>query len=653
MGCNARLILRFLMLTIGSCCLLFSLCYARKPWQQKNPIGLCRPLTTEESVIIVPVSPNSVFGKSSPLFTLILNPAQSGKLLLRKKHMEDKRLRIVLYPTFCNDGFVESAADTIILISEQISDRAVRLLSDVRPVQGNWILEIPEGLLEIEPDFVEVDSIDIPPQSLLALDISGAWYTKGEKWNGKPILTIHDDDGIDGFIPSSYPSEGLTTGYFSLLFPCLESLGLRGCVSLEGRRAGFINGQINDNFRILRRLQNEAGWEIQSHSMECLGERLNNWVVDDLNSQLAYEILRNGENKGTHNSATESVYSLSDGKQYLPLTDRSEWIEADSIHIRPYVGDYETREAILYNPYFSVDYHWGEWFRLARENDIKGESWVAHNTSSSHANVPLINKVCPNGFADMSESVINYPPLLSTACRMMLEGQTIRGYKGDDGDNKYNEKHYIYYKQKIDEAISSGGWLVMGLHAYRKCWQNSRPGALISEGGSYPDEWVSPMDGINPLTDPLTPPVRLGIKSWTEWYPCPGTRLRMIWDLMAYARDKGMINVTSSEGFKLIGNEVAIGYYNRGIRIGQDKIGLEDTKDYYPHYVVGKNGGVSYYNPLVSDRIVQEFTLDWHDLDLENSHSYCYDTNGRLMKSLPTSGIIIVRGSTKLKKIIY
>lgn len=59
----------------------------------------------------------------------------------------------------------------------------------------------------------------------------------------------------------------------------------------------------------------------------------------------------------------------------------------------------------------------------------------------------------------------------------------------------------------VDEAVSKKGWVIFALHAYRPCWLNKLPGSLVSEGGSYPDEWVYP--ARNPTEYPdnyLEPP---------------------------------------------------------------------------------------------------------------------------------------------------
>lgn len=78
----------------------------------------------------------------------------------------------------------------------------------------------------------------------------------------------------------------------------------------------------------------------------------------------------------------------------------------------------------------------------------------------------------------------------------------------------------------------------------RRCGFTAYPPTLNDNGRiarRLQDErgWEMPLEGMDPLGDPLTPPARLGIKDWSEWYPCPGTRLRMMWDLFPSTAPSG------------------------------------------------------------------------------------------------------------------
>lgn len=482
------------------------------------------------------------------------------------------------------------------------------------PDTGQWVLDIPAGYFEFQPDFIEVEEMPIPKEDLMALKYAGAWHKPGDVWDSIPMFSIHDDDGVDGKIPSC----GTThipdrTGYFTMLFPLLQSLGVRGNVSMEGWRCGMTADppEINDNGRIMRRLEKEFGWEMQGHSMEVLGDRSNNWMVDSLTSPLADIILREASGTG-FNNATTSVYDAQTATQYYPSDDRSRWIESPQRFIKPYAFDYLTKQPVMYIKQHDVEYHWGRWFRLAEEWGFKAKSWVQHNAITSHEYAREILRFAPYGFSDLVlPEQYNLPPMRSTATRMLVEGQSAPGYIGEmSDDNSYDHDQFRWFCNYIDKCVEDKGWIVLGLHAYRKCWKNHIPGALVSEGGEYPDEWVDPLKGIDFLNDPLdTPPARLGITDWSEWYPCPGSRLEMLRDLILYCLDKGMMNVISSEGFEKMGNRCAAGYFNNGFRCGYDRNRLVDDRDIYPHYVESATGEESYYNPLHNRNINLSFTI--------------------------------------------
>ncbi len=498
------------------------------------------------------------------------------------------------------------SSDTTILLKPMINRdcRSCDFVSDC-PLMRNkdFRIHIPKGIFRISPEFKEVDLIDYDEEKLSSFSVAGAWHKKGSEWKSIGMFSVIDDDSLDGQILSSKPGN-YTYGYYSLLYPLLESLGIRGNLAAEGKRIGLTNTlpSLNDNGKTLLRLQDEKGWDILCHSMECLGAERDNWLVDSLDSPIALRVFQEGPFYGTH-TLTASVYDMKSQKQYWPNADKTGWEETPSRYIKPYVADYVEKKELFYNPDFDAAWHWGEWKRRAEEFGIHAVGFVTHNSTSSHALVPAIREYFPNGLSDIAAVNINYPPMLSSGVRSGLEGQSMGDYNGNSTDNTFNEKHYRKFCSQIDEAMEKGGWIIFNLHAYRDVWKNSLPGALVSEGGSYPDEWVIPMKGMDSANDSLTPPAHLGISDWSEWYPCPGTRLEMMWKVLKYAKEKGLKNVTCSEGFEVMGNKTSVGYFNNGYKFGMDIFGLKDTEDVYPHYMISATGEVSYYNPLVLDEI--------------------------------------------------
>lgn len=504
-------------------------------------------------------------------------------------------------PYLLND---EDSTDTIKLNAAFDADGKRCKLYPSSPIDSiAWTLEIPDGFFEIVPNYGEEWGIqNYEDEELEELSILGAWKSGGTRWTHPGIFSIIDDDSIDGQIYSSADGVG-NYGYYSLLYPLLESLGLRGNIALEGRRAGLsaTPPELNENGKTARRLQDVKGWEVMGHSMECLGEILNNWIVDSIHAPLAEKLLKENT-PGANPAASVSIYDLQTHKQYH--LDAAGWVETESRYIKPYAGHYDTKKPAMYNPDFDSEWAWGELAKRANDFGINMRTFVTHNTSSSHALVRDIQKYLKYGFSDVTLPYYNTPPMLSTAARFAVEGTTLPNYKGErDPDNTFNNDHFKIFKSRIDEAAAAGGWVAFNLHAYRRCWKNSLPGKLVSEGGNYPDQWVIPILETDSIDEQLNPPARLGISSWKEWYPCPGTKLEMLYSILKYTLGKGMINVTASEGFEIMGNPIQGGYYNNGIKIGSDIHGLQSSSDNYPHYIKGVNGAVDYYNPFISQKI--------------------------------------------------
>lgn len=492
-------------------------------------------------------------------------------------------------------------------------DKVWELIPDEAPGEGTWRVVIPDHYFRIDYGSQYLDLVK-DDEVLKSLSIPGTMNVKGEPWVSQPMFSIHDDDAIDTKFSSSGANSWMQGGYWSRLFPIVASLGLKANLSVEGWRVGMDleKPQLNKNGQVIKLLQDTYGWEVMSHSMTARYP-INNWAVESLDSERAEKILSTSNNSNIRSNNTYSVFDLSTETQYTVNSTLNGWIKTPTPWIKPYVLDYETGDLLFYNPSFPIDYQWGRWFEVAESLGLHAKSWVTPSTTSSHANVPMINDICPHGFADKSSVFYNLPPLASTACRMMVEGQSLPGYKGEtDPDNTFNQAHFEFYKSQIDECAEKGGWIIIGLHAYRPCWKNSLPGALVSEGGDYPDEWVWPFGDLNPLTYGLLPPESLGISDWSEWHPCPGTRLYMLWQLLKYAIEKGVRCVTSSEGFEVMGNRVASGYYEAGVPIGADSHinGIAGTSDNYDYYVVGADGSVAYNKLLYSKGVESEFSLE-------------------------------------------
>ena len=436
----------------------------------------------------------------------------------------------------------------------------------------------------------EVDSITFltTNPNLDSYSLPARWYVEQ-----MPMFSLHDDDAIDIYIPSSkVTSAWMMGGYATLTYPLLQSLNLKGCISMEGQRVGFTDNIpcLNYNGQVIKHLQDHHGWEVMSHSMTARYVSAV-YAVDDINGSLANEILENARYAGVNSMLTTCVVDTIAGVNYIPNATCTAWQTLPFEYIRPYVMDYKTNHVIAYNRTYPVEYQWGRFMELSTKFGIDIHSGVMPATTGSHAIYPLIQPFLPNLFDQGTAPFCNQPPLPSYVMRKSMEPSG-----GEQNpDNHYDSKTLNEWKALIDEAVRKKAWLVFYMHGYRPCWLNKIDDELVSRGGTYPDEWVHPIlpeDDIMKAID--TPPARLGISSWSEWYPCPGTRLSMLYELLKYAISKGLLNVTSKEGFECMGNIYAVGYYNKNGQAGQNVYNIEGTKNNYPHHVLGIDGSEDY-----------------------------------------------------------
>ena len=151
----------------------------------------------------------------------------------------------------------------------------------------------------------------------------------------------------------------------------------------------------------------------------------------------------------------------------------------------------------------------------------------------------------------------------------------------DDNYNVYNKSAYNSLISIIDKCIESKGWCVLRGHIYEsKFWNYYKPdydelygadaadcGPLCYKDENYPEEWIVPlrhdelMDMIGENVNDYwnNPPERLGINSWADWYPCPGTTLALLYDGLEYAISKGVRFNNVSDVLNKFGNMFAIG----------------------------------------------------------------------------------------------
>ena len=447
-----------------------------------------------------------------------------------------------------------------------------------------------------------------------ALFSQDAEYNRaGTIWTHSGMFTLIDDDVIDEFIPTSYSGHSISNsdkkvgGYFSLLYPFIKSLEVKHGINLtcglsvEGQRVGLTKYgspsdecAISENGQLVQQITRHNNWECLCHSMTARISPMvgNIFLVDSLNSSEAQDILTNGKWDGKYSFNTAGVYDLLTKTNYTISQDRTTWVETPLKYIQPYYLNKKTGKWI-YNETYPIDYQVGEWKTRATQLGFVYPDIMVHWGSTASA--PLIN----NSREYFSHSIdpgmangVNNVPLSATIHRInaITTGN----------NNVYNATYLKTLKNAVDNALSTNGWLVIMSHFNTIYYYNG-----YLDGISYPEkeetynpEWTNPlvtgeirnMDENNYWE---TPPARLGISNWGEWRPAKGTQLWALYQMFEYAIEKGLQNVSPSEGVAIMGNKVNIGIYR-----DKDLYPREKAMDLKPidrcYYVVGADGSIKY-----------------------------------------------------------
>lgn len=459
------------------------------------------------------------------------------------------------------------------------------------------------------------NSVLCSQQNTEALFAHDARYERaGESWTHPAMFSLIDDDCLDEFIPSSFPGQSISNsdkkvgGYFSLLYPLIRSLEVKYGVSLscgiaaEGQRIGLTpywsasdECAINENGQLLQKLLAHTTWELLCHSMTArISPDGSVYVVDSLNTPEANDILANGKWGGAYSFYTAGVYDRQTQKNYTITGERNKWVETKKKYIQPYCYDMKSGQWV-YNESYPLEYQIGEWKRRATQLGFTYPDIMVHwgNTTTGQ----LINKsrtyfshsVDPSGLADG----VNNVPLSASIHRI----SAITG-----SNNAYNATYYQKLKKAVDNAVATGAWLVFMTHCNTINFYNGYlDGVNYAEReNDYNPEWINPL-----VTDELrsmdeynywdNPPARLGISNWGEWRPAKGTQLWALYNVLEYAIEKKLLNVSPSEGIKIAGNKVNIGVYrDKGLYPREKKMQVRPIDKCY--YVVGADGSIKYHS---------------------------------------------------------
>ena len=157
----------------------------------------CKPLVNEEVI--------------KPKLTLYTDSANDTFCTFRLELAEDfKGIMSLDRKAILHDGLKVAAVspDTVIYLQPMIDkeSRVCEFVSDTPLRKGlGFRIDVPEGLLHIKPDVIEVDEIDIDEDLLSTMSVAGAWHKSGSVWRHQGMFSVIDDDSLDGQIPSSKP----------------------------------------------------------------------------------------------------------------------------------------------------------------------------------------------------------------------------------------------------------------------------------------------------------------------------------------------------------------------------------------------------------------------------------------------------------------
>lgn len=446
-------------------------------------------------------------------------------------------------------------------------------------------------------------------------------------------------------------------GYASRMLPMIMSLNARYGNSInaknhkivvgiaaEGQRIGLtplygdddtFTGEMNANGKILNKIIEHEGWEALCHSMTA--RYINaSYIVKGLTSDFANVIKSNSYvSTNYHSYLHTTVYDTTTQKNYYLKLDRSGWNELPKQYNKPYLAtyivvdgttivnedfrsEYDAGRKLIINPTYSVEYQVKTWFERAKEAGLHyidaGVQWGS-SQSTWHMREGL--KYCSFFFSRHGD--YNTIPIDTNAIRLNNSGGL------DSSDNAYTDERYASIISKIDSCIADNGLMVFMNHSNTDYFNNyymadtdyytriqpSETGRLDYYDANYPESWRIPLNGTQlteMLNDPdcpywTTPPLKkrnndgtlsnTDMESWADWYPCPGTKMALIYDYLTYAIHHGVRFASSSEAIDKFGNMLNIGVKKtNGTDWQADPLLGNIPEQNGSHYVIGADGSI-------------------------------------------------------------
>lgn len=451
----------------------------------------------------------------------------------------------------------------------------------------------------------------------------------GNAYNTVPFISFHDDDTYDCQIPvsSSYKATPETrvsatskgTGFASFLYVFMKSIterrhqNIKGKlvvgIAAEGQRIGLLDkvysdndtfdGKLNFCGEMARKLHTRCGWDIMCHTMTARYIANSYWVSslnDPLVTQIVAAATKNVQNFWK-NSYIHCEDTNLDYEYRIDDNNHGEWHLVSDHYLRPYLAKSLDANAPLYfNPRYSTYYQFGEWKKRAQIAGLPFIDAVVY-PGSSPCREHIIESM--EYFKDPILGVrelINEQPLNQTCIR--------RFHYHPSDNNAWNDQKYNALIKKVDECVANNSWLILTSHAYEVANSNYYISGVDygdRRDDNYPSEWIVPLrqeelESIDENNYWEVPPARLGISSWAEWYPCPGTTYDMLLNVIEYAISKGVEFGSTEEGIRRFGNKLMLGLkYPEKTSADSRLSETERKKGIYNYFIQKSDGSIELY----------------------------------------------------------
>ena len=380
-------------------------------------------------------------------------------------------------------------------------------------------------------------------------------------------ISITDDDTGDAWLNASYKKNGRNGGFYSALYPVLASLGIPATEACVGRNIGLDVEKPNLVAKAAKELAEKAGWELANHTMD---HRYRYAYKIQLLSDVTSLPITPKSDEYSSNSCTY-VYVESENKCYYYDLNK-QWSVIPHGYEPVYLMDFEGNH-IGDNPCYDNEYEiWQNQQKMEQYLNYRPVTFIQPGHRSSKKRVEYAKATHKYMLSDAGATSQNF---LQIPLSMSIKRISVNVAEGSS--NEVGDEYCEELKNLFSEVLENGQSGIMMLHMYTSGWSNEINSQLVSNGGTYPDSWVHPINVPESCSDWLKPAQATGLSDWSEWYPCPGTRLYQLWRFLKYAKEKGILFMTVRDNLDRMANKTEAGYYVRSKQAAFD----DNDYDYF------------------------------------------------------------------------